>query len=254
MRMLFLIVMLSVKCGVASASDSRSDSSPEYRMLRTLSRSAIVSPSSLSPEPISHTSPSDPDSEIYIPGYLLSQGASQRSPSFMSSSSSSSHSDSETEKCAISDNDLVKIEKLIALVSDRMYSSPDFQKNVYIALDLSQSNFNPAQGRTLGDMLNGLLERHMTLRIDVNAHMLTFRRIIEEHQQQVDSQELLEDDLEVLRNQLHQQNTAIHEIGAALHNLQNCVVAFQKEMKTYVDLMVTRQALLNVQAEKKGVE
>jgi hypothetical protein len=25
-------------------------------------------------------------------------------------------------------------------------------------------------------------------------------------------------------------------------------------MKTYVDLMVTRQALLNVQAEKKGLE
>jgi hypothetical protein len=246
--------MLSVQSIVASDCDSCSDSSPEYRMLRTLSRSAIVSPSSLSPEPISHTSPSDPDSEIYIPGYLSSLGASQRSPSFMSSSSSSSHSDSETEKCAISDNDLVKIEKLIALVSDRMYSSPDFQKNVYSALDLSQLNFNPAQGRTLGDMLNGLLERHMTLRIDVNAHTLTFRRITDEYQQQANSQELFEDDLEALQKQVHQQSKEIHEIGAVVHDLQNCLVDFQKQMKTYVDLMVTRQALLNVQAEKKGLE
>jgi hypothetical protein len=241
MIFIFLSVILVGGQSMVASDDDR-DSSPDSRIFRVLSRSSIERVLVQASDAEVGGVHSDPGSEISIPGYLSLLGGS--SDLFSGSSSSASHSDSDHEKCAISDNDLMQISRLVDLISNKIYGSSDFQGNVYSALDLYRLNFDPSHDRTLGDMLSGMLERHMTLRVDVNAHTINLRHMSEESQQRVNSQQLLIADIETLRKQLAQQDEHIAEISFVLTDLQNCLFAFQKEMRTFVDLMVTRQALL----------
>lgn len=223
MKFVFLLVMFVVHTIIPSDTDR--DSSPDNRVFRVPSRSnsrpnieRVLMRSS--DESGVH---SDPGPEGSIPAYISSLVASpDRSPS----SSSSFHLDSDHEKCAISDHDLVQIGALTALVANKMYGSSDFQKNVYSALDLSSFNFNPEQKRTLGDMLNGLLERQMIMRIDVNA----FQRIRDENKQRTGEIERMTKELEMLQEQLDHQDKHLAELCGVVHD-------FQKEMRTFVNLM-----------------
>jgi hypothetical protein len=242
MKFIFLLVMI-VFGDVRAASDTDRDSSPETRIFRVLSRPhlerALAQP--LDAESGVH---SDPGAETSLSHYLFPLEASD-SPS---SSNSAFHLDSDHEKCAISDHDLVHIGKLTALIANKIYGSSDFQKNVYSVLDLHQFRFDPAQGKTLGDMLDGLLQRQMTLRIDVNAHTLTFEHMRDERQRQKGCLERLSEDIETLRGRIGQQDEHIKDICTAIGDLQRCLGGFQKEMRTLVDFMVIRQSLHDQQA------
>lgn len=232
MKVVFLLVTFCVQVvfssdheGVSPELDNEG-SSPEVRIFRTLSNLTLKQASDVESNGVhSDGVHSDPDfdiSSISIPEYLSSLGASDRSVSSVSSSGSTSHSDSDNEKCAISDNDLIQMAKLMSIITNKIYGTYDFQDNVYGALDLYRLSFDPKQGKTLGDMLGGLLERQKKLHVDV--HTLQNRAGENERER------VLSNDIEALKDRVMQQEESMQEMFLRLRDLQVHVVDFKKEM------------------------
>lgn len=252
MKFVFLLVTFVVGYSLYAASDADRDSSPspDVRIFRALSRSSLSVPSELA----SRTSFSDPGSEgVPIQGYFsLLDNANG------SSSSSSSHSDSESDKCALSDRELLKIGQLYQIISNKLYGSADFQKNVYSALDLYQHpqiDFNPTEGKTLGDLLFCLFKHQQKIDDHIKEHILLLERFDQDGQQQRGSLQRIQDDVALLQDQISGQQELVENMCGIVKNLQQHIVDFQQEVKTLASLIaIMREGKVAKLADKECQE
>ncbi len=238
MKSIFLLVTFVVGHSLSAASDGDPDSSPspDVRIFRALSRSSLSVPSELS----SRTSFSDPGSER-VP---IQESFSLLDNAHSSSSSFSSHSDSESDKCALSERELLKIGPLFHIISNKLYGSPDFQKNVYSALDLYQHpqiDFNPTEGKTLGDLLFCLFKHQQKIDCHIKEHILALERFDQDGKDQRDSLQLMQHDVIALQAQITDQREIVEDMCGIVKNLQHHIADFQHEVKTLAALIAIMQ-------------
>lgn len=247
MRFILLLVVLNVRFIIpsdGSDGDGHSNSSPEDRVSRARTRSAIVMSSPLSPMFLPQGSLSDPDSEV--PGVRYPQLLDISSAP---SSSSSSHSDSEYEKWALSDRELLNFGRLYLLISNKLYGSPEFQKNVYSALDLNrQLSFNPAEGKTLGDLQRCLFEHQKKIDVHIREHIFALEGVIEENGRTRISLQQRQDDITALQDQISDQQTFIHDqkefleqVCGVVKEVQQRMLDCQQEIRTLASLVAIMQ-------------